>query len=476
MTGGVFSLLFCSIGLLFPVWLNEKLTFLNQFILGYFQNFYLILGLLIVILALIILFLPFAKQRLGNEKPDYSYFSWIALLYSTGMGSGLLLRAVQEPLYYHQNPPIADKPIESLSLQYTFFHWGLTPWAMYSVFGLMVAYFVFIKKENNYMQAIRNLVKGKWIKAVIPYFIIIITISGVIASLGLGTGQFIGGINQYFHLNLGSETIIFTGLAIGVVGTLSARTGIIRVIKYLANFDVAVSLLLLFFVFVFMEFPHFFSNTFYAAKNYLLHFFEMSLAIGNYKPEAKFIQDWTVFYWAFWLSWVPFTGIFIARISRGRSIREFLVATIVVPTLASIVWFSVFGNSAFDIIKSNDPSLYSNVFTSLFVFLESYPLSSITVITAAILVLVAIINSVDSAIFVMSMLSDDGKEEPSKTHKLYWGITITLLAVGLLALGKTDLLTSVSNLLVIMAFPFALIYLWIIILFIPNFFRNEIKN
>lgn len=465
LAGISFSVLFCIIGILFPNTLFNFLSFSNECILDKFRFFYLLFGLIIVLFALLLIFLPFSKKKLGDTKPEYSYFSWIALLYSTGMGSGLLLRAVQEPMYYLKNPPVTVYEFKQIALQYTFFHWGFTPWAMYSLLGLIVASNLYNRKERNFLTAIVANIGNSTIKKITPLFIIIITVAGVIASIGLGTSQFIGGINQYFNLDIGYKSLLITVLIIGTIGTLSALTGISKAIKYLADFDMTVSLLLLAFVACFLNFQEYFYNTILAIYHYIIHFFEMSLSMGNFKTSEQFNKDWTVFYWAFWLAWVPFTGIFIARISKGRTIREFLFATIFVPAIATIIWFSVFANSAFEIVKKSDTSQFDNVFTSLFVFLEHYPLSIITVFLAAILVLVSIINSVDSAIFVLGMFSDGGKEVPSKKHKLFWGIIITTTAIGLTAVGSNDLLQAISNLLIILALPFSLLYLYIIISF-----------
>ncbi|UUW08758.1 BCCT family transporter [Flavobacterium plurextorum] len=475
LAGISFSILFCIIGIVFPNKLIHFMSFWNAFILDKFSFFYLLFGLLIVLFALSLVFLPFSKKKLGDTKPEYSYFSWIALLYSTGMGSGLLLRAVQEPMYYLKNPPVTVYDSKQTALQYTFFHWGFTPWAMYSLFGLIVAYNLYIKKEKNFLTAIVVNVGNSKIKKIIPLFIIMITIAGVIASLGLGTSQFIGGMNQYFNLDLGYKSLLITVSIIGITGTLSALTGISKVIRYLADFDVTVSLLLLVFVAYFLNFQEYFYTTILALYHYVIHFFEMSLSVGNFKTLEQFNKDWTVFYWAFWLAWVPFTGIFIARISKGRTIREFIFATIFVPAIATMIWFSVFANSAFEIIKNSDSSQFDNVFTSLFVFLGHYPLSIITVFLAAVLVLVSIINSVDSAIFVLGMFSDSGKEDPSKKHKLFWGIIITTTAIGLTAAGSNDLLNAISNLLIILALPFSLLYLYIIISFANQLIKKRRK-
>lgn len=476
LAGILFGALFCVVGIVSPYILVDGLSLANNFILDKFSFFYLLFGLFIVLFALSLVFFPFSKKKLGEAKPEYSYFSWIALLYSTGMGSGLLLRAVQEPMYYLQNPPISGYEPKQVALQYTFFHWGFTPWAMYSLFGLIVAYNLYNNKEKNFLTAIVMNVGNSTIRKIIPLFIIVITIAGVIASLGLGTGQFIGGMNQYFALELGYKSLLVTVSIIGIIGTLSALTGISKVIKYLADFDVTVSLLLLVFVACFLNFQDYFHTTILAVYHYIIHFFEMSLSVGNFRTSEQFNKDWTVFYWAFWLAWVPFTGIFIARISKGRTIREFIFATIFVPAIATIIWFSVFATSAFEIVKTSKASQFDNVFTSLFVFLDHYPLSVITVFLAAILVLVSIINSVDSAIFVLGMFSDSGKEDPSKKHKLFWGIIITTTAIGLTAAGSNDLLNAISNLLIILALPFSLLYLYIIISFANKLIRKTKKG
>jgi glycine betaine transporter len=455
ITGFIFGVLILMIGLIIPKTFTETLNQVNILLLGTFTSFYLWLGFLIVVLSVVLIFLPFSKQRLGNEKAEYSWFSWIALLYSTGMGSGLLLRAVQEPVYYLNHSPIPSTNLQSTALQYTFFHWGLTPWSFYSLFGLIVAHNLYNNKAHSFLEAIIPQNKSKILKDSFNIFIILITIVGVVASLGLGTGQFIGGINSYFTINLGTNYLLFSILFMGIIATLSALTGIQKAIKILADFDMLTSLSLLVFVAFFLDYSHFFKQTFTAFKDYVIGFPQMSLSLGKYKVSDSFLKDWTVFYWAFWLSWVPFTGIFIARISKGRTIRQFLIATILIPTLATVIWFAVFGNKVFEIMAEQGyHQQFNSIFTSLFNFLRFFPFSEFTILITAVLVLIAIINSVDSAIFVISMFSDNGSENPSKMHKLLWGIIITATAIGLTAVGSKNLLNAISNLLIIMAFPF----------------------
>jgi len=474
--GIFFGAFFLLAGIINPDGFGHLLGAANKQLLSVFSTYYLWVGMLVVVVSLGILFFPFARKRLGSQKPEYTYFSWIALLYSTGMGSGLLLRAVQEPSYYFNNPPVAADGAEVLALQYTFFHWGFTPWAMYSLFGLIVAYKLYIKKVPNLLYALVPASNNPYLKNTTVVFIVLITITGVIASLGLGSAQLIGGMNHTFTMNLGNYTLLATVLLIGFVATLSALTGIKRVIKYLADFDFSFSILLMLFVALFLNFDLFFTRLFSAMYQYITHFFEMSLAVGAYKTNESFTQDWTVFYWAFWMAWVPFTGIFIARISKGRTIQEYIIATILIPTLATVVWFSVFASNTFDLLDGGNNGQFDNLYTSLFVFLEQFPFYQITFVVATLLVLISIINSVDSAVFVLGMLSDSGNENPSTYHKLTWGIVITATAFGIAAIGTENLLQSISNLLIIMVLPFSFLYLYTIADFIKNtVFKNESK-
>ena len=475
--GALFGVFFFFTGLLAPQFLIEVLNDVNQNLLSVFSTYYLWVGLIAVLAAVVILILPIRNKRLGDEKPSYSYFSWVALLYSTGMGSGLLLRAVQEPVYYFKNSPVATNASEITALQYTFFHWGFTPWALYSLFGLIVAYNLYVKKNTNLLDAIVPYAKNKWLKFIAILFIILITITGVIASLGLGTAQVVNGINYAFDVDYGTNFLLLMVIAIGVIATYSALTGLNRIIKFLADLDFTMSIILMLFIAYFLNFQSFVYQTLSAFYNYCLHFFEMSLSFGDYQTSESFTKDWTVFYWAFWLAWVPFTGIFIARISRGRTIKEFLITTILIPTLATVLWFSVFANAAFDIVIDGNANQFDNVFSSLFVFLEHFPLHHVTFFIAGLLVLISIINSVDSAIFVLGMFSDKGNENPSKKHKFIWGFIITATALGLTAIGTTELLNGISNLLVIMALPFSFLYGYIVFFFFKNIvFKKTVSN
>lgn len=473
----LFGLLSVTGGVAFPQTITVFLNRTNARVLQVFGTYYLVFSFLVVVLSALLMVLPFSRKRLGSGKTEYSRFSWIALLYSTGMGSGLLLRAVQEPVYYYRHPPVSHIDPEQLALQYTFFHWGFTPWAMYSLFGLMVAWRLYIKKKGNIVQAILPGSQSKSGAEITHLFIILITLVGVVASLGLGAGQFIGGLKTVAGCGLGNGGLLLTVSSIGLIATISALTGIQKMIRYLADFDLALSIGLMLFVAALLGGTSSLSPALRAFGSYLMHFPEMSLSIGDYRASQAFTHDWTVFYWAFWLAWVPFTGIFIARISKGRTIREFLFATIIVPAMATMLWFSVFAGKAIALVQQSGSYAgeYDDLFTSIYHFLRQLPLGSITVTVAALLVLIAIINSVDSAIFVLAMFSDHGNPDPAPAHKLSWGIIITVTSLGISALGADALLNAISKLLIIMALPFSILYGWQILCFLYQIINERKK-
>jgi len=469
LAGALLGLTLLLTGLWMPRALSLGLRQANGILLSWFGLYYLWAGLLIVAVAGLLLLLPLGRQRLGDGPPEFSFFSWIALLYSTGMGSGLLLRAVQEPVFYYQHPPVATAARKELALQYTYFHWGLTPWAMYSVFGLLVAYRLYRQQTGSLLSAVVPTAKRPLVLAY-GLMMSIITLTGVVASLALGAAQFSGGLRAYDDFGSGRTFLLLTATGIGLFATASALTGLHRLIRYLADLDLLASLLLLAYVACFLDGPEFVRSVTAALGQYLTDFVDMSLAIGRHRTTPAFQHDWTVFYWAFWLAWVPFTGLFMARISRGRTVREYMLATLIIPAFGTLLWFSVFAHQALSLLQQpgTSPGAFDDVYTSLFRFLEHYPLGKLASVLALLLVLIAVINSVDSAIYVLSIFSQAGNPHPSVRHKLAWGGIITATATGLVALGNDELLGAVGSLLTILALPFSLLYLFLIARFLKQ--------
>lgn len=431
----------------------------------YFGYFYLYLGLGCVLFLLIIAFSNLGKIRLGkkNEKPEHSLWSWITMLYSAGMGSGILLRAVQEPVFMQQNPPYkSELTTNTLALEYTFYQWGFTAWAFYGLFAMIIGYYMFVKKKKTAISnTVSELIPNKSALKSIDVLTIVTTIFGLIAAVGLGTTQITGGINHVFNTQFGVMSSLILAIIIIVIAAISAWQGVNKGIKIISKLNILIALGLLFYIFFTSDIKAILNQFLNSSLNYIIDFLPMSLAIGSYNPGMTFLSDWTFYYWAFWLAWAPFTGIFIARISKGRTLRQMLLGVLIIPSLGTFFWFSVFGTSAFQLIEAWGAynNEFGNVFSSIFVFFENYPMAIFLNITTLFLLISFLVTSVDSAVFVLSMFTDNGNKNPSKKHRILWSFIILIAASALLLLGNAkpeiDVLTAVQKLLIITSLPFA---------------------
>jgi glycine betaine transporter len=478
----ILSLAFCLLFLLpaafFPDVFKLKLEEWTVSSMGIFGNYYLWLGFLAVVLLLILAFSHTGKKTLGKEKPEYGWFSWIAMLYSTGMGGGLMLRAVQEPVYYFSNPPRTSVLSDSeFALQYTFFHWGLTPWAFYGLFGLIISYNLYIRKKSILGSAFlgKRFESTIWVSTV-DLLIIICTLLGVVAGVGLGSRQLLSALVYWTEWNqLASGNAIFIVLLVCFLATFSAFLGVNRGIRVLSNLNIGMASILLAFIWLVGSEWSALGNLFKSMGVYLWEFVPMSLNLKSHQVSKDFLIDWTYFYWAFWLAWAPFTGVFIARISQGRTIRQFIVGVILVPSFGTFLWFSVFGGNAFWLLETGSVVLedFISIYSSLFNFLDNFPLSNWSNAVASILVFTFLITSIDSAIFVLSMFSDKGKTEPNKRFRLFWGITIAIFAMAVIWIGKESLLESVSQLMILFALPFSFLFSGMILYFIYQLYFEK---
>ncbi|WP_108866283.1 BCCT family transporter [Aquimarina aquimarini] len=495
------SLLYVSLGILifFSFFLyfytletyNAIETF-SIYIRERFGRFYLWLGLLCVLLLIILAFSPWGKRRLGNpsDQPQFSRLAWISMLYSAGMGAGILLRAVQEPVFMVHNPPIntGTNP-KIIALEYTFYQWGFTAWAFYAVFAIIIGYYLFVKSQKVLSSSAflpiqqlttsnrsRNIIFGS-----IDVLAILTTVFGLVAAIGLGTTQIQGGLNHIFTKDFGLNTTIIILVIISVLAFISVFRGVNKGIKIISTWNIYITLGLLFFVFIQSDIVSIINHFFIALYHYIIDFIPLSLAYGQYNPGEKFLTDWTYYYWAFWLAWAPFTGIFIARISKGRTMREVILGVLLIPSLGTFFWFTTFGHSAFDIIEGfgTYQGQFDNVFSSIFVFFEHYPLQGFINILTLLLLISFLVTSLDSAIFVLSMFTDNGKQEPSKKHRLLWSSILTIFCIGILLLGnvKTDInvLIAMQKLLIITSLPFSLLMVIMIVLFVW-YYRKNIRN
>lgn len=386
------------------------------------------------------------------------------MLYSAGMGAGILLRAVQEPVYMQQHPPYTSGLApEILALEFTFYQWGFTAWAFYGLFAMVVGYALFVhKKKVRVSSTIDGTIKNKVARRGIDVMTIITTVFGLIAAIGLGTTQINGGLNHVFGDGFALGTTLLLAATISAIAFYSAWQGVNKGIKIISKINILITLALLMFVFFTSDIWAILLSFTRATAQYLIDFIPMSLAVGSYNPGIDFLTDWTFYYWAFWLAWAPFTGIFIARISKGRTLRQLLLGVMIIPSLGTFFWFSVFGTSAFQLIEAwgTYENEFGNVFSSIFVFFQNYPFATFFNFTTIFLLISFLVTSVDSAVFVLSMFTDKGKKDPSRRHRLLWSVFILIATMALIILGNVkpdiDVLQAVQKLLIITSLPFAL--------------------
>ncbi len=447
------------------------------FIRDVFGQFYLVIGLVFVMFLLIVSLLPLGKRRLGQSKPAFSFWSWSAMLYSAGMGAGILFRAVQEPVFMYQNPPIATSlPSKTVALEYTFFQWGFTAWAFYTLFALVIGHLIFnLNKPVQLSSLFTNSTSSFWAGGV-NSLTLLTTIVGIVSATALGAKQIQESVELLIPLPDSFLPLLVIIIVVFLSGTISSLLGLNDGIRRLSNFNILLTTLLLLFVFVQGDVLTILGDFLTSLWHYVTDFIQLSLALGEFDPGKEFLTEWTYYYWAFWLAWAPFTGVFIARISKGRTIRQVVVGTVFIPSLASFFWFSVFGSSAIDLVDQNliQAENLESAFDALSVFLGSLHYPEVSRIIVIVLLFGFLITSLDSGLFVLSMFSDKGKTEPGNYHKVIWAIVCILLSLAFLILGyalpEQNVLSAVSKVLIIVSLPFAFLSLVIIFRFVRELF------
>ena len=416
----------------------------------------------------------YGNIRLGpdDSEPEFSTFSWVSMMFATGMGIGLMFWGVAEPLTYltatdaSSIPPGRGDPSTPdsarVAMEYAFFHWGFHPWAMYAVIGLAIGYFAYRKGTGNLVSGAFGPLLGRRATEgpgkAIDIIAIFATLFGSATSLGLGALQITGGLDDVFATGESKWLTVVVIVVLTTCFVLSAVTGIEKGVQFLSNANAIAALLLVFFLFVVGPTVFILSTFTESLGGYLTHLPTMAFRTGAF-GGSEFLDTWTIFYWAWWISWTPFVGMFIARISKGRTIRQFVVYVILVPSLVSFVWFSILAGSAFDLQLSGAKDLGAvlaneGTESALFATLREYPLSSITVVLAVFLVAIFFITGADSASIVMGMLSQHGEEHPMRWLVIFWGVAQGAVAGVLLFSGG---LGALQTLVIIVAGPFMLV-------------------
>jgi glycine betaine transporter len=467
--------------------LDTITTKVHSFILEKFGWFYLLSASIFLVFAFILIFSKYGNIRLGkdNEEPEYNFLTWFAMLFSAGMGIGLVFWGVAEPLYHYYSPPFVEGQTNEAAraaMRYSYFHWGLHPWAIYTVVALSLAYTQFRKHSPGVISSTLRPILGDRVDGGLGVFInfiaVFATVFGVATSLGLGAIQIGGGISYLFD---GVSNTISTQLMIVAVVTvlfmLSAQTGLNRGIKYLSNINIFLAILLMLFL-LFVGPTNFIMDVFTSTiGQYLQNLPSMSFRLAPFEQDITWFQDWTIFYWAWWIAWAPFVGSFIARISRGRTVREFVIGVLAVPTIFGMLWFAVFGGTGIYLehfIGKNIMEVMSNkgVEIALFTVFENFPLTTLLSAIAIVLISTFFITSADSATFVLGMQTTNGSLNPSNQVKFVWGIIQSATAAILLWNGGLAALQRAS---IIAALPFTVIMLMIVVSLITSF-NEEMKT
>lgn len=449
-----------------PAQLETVTSNLQDFITNTFGWYYLIVVTFFVIVCLYLLVSPIGRIKLGKQedKPEFSRPTWLAMLFSAGMGIGLVFYGTAEPIsHYAISSPTGETETNQAmkdAMRFTFFHWGIHAWAIYGIIALSLAYFTFRKGERSLISATLKPVIGKYADGVLGKIIdiiaVIATVIGVATTLGFGAVQINGGLSYLFGVpsNLISQFLIV--LVVTILFIISALTGLGKGIKILSNANMAIALVL--FLLTFILGPTLFTLNLFTdtVGSYLQNLINMSFRIAPLNEENRnWINGWTIFYWAWWIAWSPFVGIFIARVSKGRTIREFVIYVLLVPSLIGFIWFTTFGSAGMWLEHKGIASI-SKLATeeSLFGVFANYPMGTILSILAIILIGTFFITSADSGTFVLGMMTTNGSQNPSNRVKIIWGILLTTIALVLLYSGG---LQALQNTMIIAALPFSIV-------------------
>lgn len=464
-----FSLALISFGAFIP----DKLEAFSHSALSFIYNNlgWFILGSVFIFFSFC-MFLGFSKFghiRLGDDddKPEYSTVTWIAMLFSASIGISLMFWGVAEPVSYYISPPIGQGSTEQsakAAMQYVYLHWGVSAWACYALVGVALGYFQFRKKlpssiSSVFYPLIGDRIYGsigKWINVLVMLSVVI----GIATSLGFGTLQVNSGMNYLWGLPISIYVQIGLIAIITVVYVASTISGLQGAIKHLSNLNIILALGLMAFIFISGPTQTILKVLFQGIGDYVQNFVSMSFRTEPYN-DGTWIANWTLFYFGWWIAWAPLVGSFVARISKGRTIKEFMIGAVFIPVLSAFAWFAVMGGSAIHLIQNLGQTaladaVKTDVTSALFKFLDYFPASTFISVLAIVLVLIFFITSANSAVFVLGMVSENGNPNPSHVTKTIWGLVIAAIAIVLIMTGG---LSGLQSALVVMAIPLSIMML-----------------
>jgi len=411
--------------------------------------------------------------RLGPDHatPDYSMLTWLSMLFAAGMGIGLMFFGVAEPLMHYLSPPTAETgTVEAVqeAMKMTFFHWGLHAWAIYAIVALVLAYFSY---RHNLPLTLRSALYPligeriyKWPGHLVDVFAVVSTVFGVATSLGLGASQVNAGFGYLFGFDVSVTNQIIIMCAIVGLAVISVATGLDKGIKILSETNMVLAVILLMLIFILGPTVFLLQAYLQNIGDYVADIVHNTFNLFAYK-KTEWIGGWTIFYWGWWLAWAPFVGLFIARISRGRTIREFIIGVMLIPTVFTLFWMTIFGNSAIDLVHNQGvvelgEMVSKDSSVALFVFLENFPLSTVLSFFSVLMIVIFFVTSCDSGAMVVDMLCSHGSNNTPLWQRVYWAVGIGVVAAILLLVGGLNALQTMT---IASALPFAIVLLLAII-------------
>ena len=478
LISGLVIVLFTFYTLALPDQANSFFNWLRPTITSNFDVFFLAAANVFVLVALGLMVSPLGKVRLGgtDAKPEYSYAGWFAMLFAAGMGIGLMFFGVSEPISHFSSSfadnagtadswaPLAGAPgneeaARSLGMAATILHWGLHPWAFYAIVALSLALFSFNKGLPLSMRSIFYPIFGErvwgWTGHTIDVIAVFSTLFGLATSLGYGAAQANAGLEHVFGIPVNDVSKVILISAITGIALISVMAGLDGGVKRLSEINMVLATLLLLFVIVVGPTVAIATGFFSNLASYVQHLPALSNPFG--REDANFSQGWTSFYWAWWISWSPFVGMFIARVSRGRTVREFIFCVLLVPSLVSVLWMTAFGGTAISFVNEGQSAIADAALElKLFVMLENLPLASITSFLGVTLVIVFFVTSSDSGSLVIDTITAGGKIDAPVAQRIFWCIFEGLVAIALLLGGGLGALQAAA---VSTGLPFTLVLL-----------------
>jgi len=452
---------------------------LRDWLTGTFDWFFLTAANVFVLLCFFLIVSPYGKVRIGGKDatPDYSYTGWFAMLFAAGMGIGLMFYGVSEPIS-HFSSSVAEgagsadswAPLggaagntaeaRDLGMAATIFHWGLHPWAIYAIVALALALFSYNKGLPLTMRSVFYPIFGErvwgWTGHIIDILAVFATLFGLATSLGFGAEQAMAGLDHIFGIGVSDVSKVVLIVAITGVALVSVVAGLDAGVKRLSEINMVLAGLLLVFVLLVGPTVAILTGFFHNLYEYARYLPELSNPFG--RTDDNFRQGWTAFYWAWWISWSPFVGMFIARVSRGRSVREFITCVLIIPSLVSVFWMTTFGGTAIDQLVNDGYQLVVDapLELKLFAMLEALPLQQITSFIAIVLVIVFFVTSSDSGSLVIDTITAGGKIDAPAAQRVFWACFEGLVAIALLLGGG---LAALQAMAVSTGFPFTIVLL-----------------